>query len=254
MLNDVFILTQIKEGNIKAFETLFRQYYTPLRLYAASITGEPDVAEEIVEELFYVFWKDREKLEIFHSVKNYLYRSVRNRSIQYCEHQDVKRRYQDAILSVPVNIASPDPQEQIEYKELQQIINRTLEKLPERRLHIFRLHHTEGKKYSEIASLLSLSVKTVEKEMTRALRTLRKKLRIISRYHESNRKKQDPNRSGVEQITQSPGDRRTVTNGDRTSFCHTSDRMDRHSSHCSYYKPMCLPAYGVTDRPPAFRR
>ena len=69
MLNDVFILTQIKEGNIKAFETLFRQYYTPLRLYAASITGEPDVAEEIVEELFYVFWKDREKLEIFHSVK-----------------------------------------------------------------------------------------------------------------------------------------------------------------------------------------
>lgn len=132
MLNDVFILTQIKEGNIKAFETLFRQYYTPLRLYAASITGEPDVAEEIVEELFYVFWKDREKLEIFHSVKNYLYRSVRNRSIQYCEHQDVRRRYQDAILSVPVNIASPDPQEQIEYKELQQIINRTLEKLPER--------------------------------------------------------------------------------------------------------------------------
>ena len=163
MLNDVFILTQIKEGNIKAFETLFRQYYTPLRLYAASITGEPDVAEEIVEELFYVFWKDREKLEIFHSVKN-------------CEHQDVKRRYQDAILSVPVNIASPDPQEQIEYKELQQIINRTLEKLPERRLHIFRLHHTEGKKYSEIASLLSLSVKTVEKEMTRALRTLRKEI------------------------------------------------------------------------------
>lgn len=65
MLNDVFILTQIKEGNIKAFETLFRQYYTPLRLYAASITGEPDVAEEIVEELFYVFWKDRENLRFF---------------------------------------------------------------------------------------------------------------------------------------------------------------------------------------------
>lgn len=54
MLNDVFVLTQIKEGNIKAFETLFRQYYTPLCLYAASITGETDVAEEIVEELFYV--------------------------------------------------------------------------------------------------------------------------------------------------------------------------------------------------------
>lgn len=176
MLNDVFVLTQIKEGNIKAFETLFRQYYTPLSLYAASITGETDVAEEIVEELFYVLWKDREKLEIFHSIKSYLYRSVRNRSIQYCEHQDVRKRYQDAVLSIPENVASADPQEQIEYKELQQLIDKTLKKLPERRFQIFRLHHTEGKKYSEIASLLSLSVKTVEKEMTRALQTLRKEI------------------------------------------------------------------------------
>lgn len=126
MLNDVFVLTQIKEGNIKAFETLFRQYYTPLCLYAASITGETDVAEEIVEELFYVLWKDREKLEIFHSIKSYLYRSVRNRSIQYCEHQDVRKRYQDAVLSIPENVASADPQEQIEYKELQQLIDKTL--------------------------------------------------------------------------------------------------------------------------------
>ena len=173
MLNDVFVLTQIKEGNIKAFETLFRQYYTPLCLYAASITGETDVAEEIVEELFYVLWKDREKLEIFHSIKSYLYRSVRNRSIQYCEHQDVRKRYQDAVLSIPENVASADPQEQI---ELQQLIDKTLKKLPERRFQIFRLHHTEGKKYSEIASLLSLSVKTVEKEMTRALQTLRKEI------------------------------------------------------------------------------
>lgn len=74
------------------------------------------------------------------------------------------------------NVASADPQEQIEYKELQQLIDKTLKKLPERRFQIFRLHHTEGKKYSEIASLLSLSVKTVEKEMTRALQTLRKEI------------------------------------------------------------------------------
>ena len=62
------------------------------------------------------------------------------------------------------------------YLFLQQLIDKTLKKLPERRFQIFRLHHTEGKKYSEIASLLSLSVKTVEKEMTRALQTLRKEI------------------------------------------------------------------------------
>lgn len=69
MLNELFILTKIKEGDIKAFEEIFRRYYSPLCWYATGITGEMEAAEEIVEELFYVFWKDREHLQIFQSVK-----------------------------------------------------------------------------------------------------------------------------------------------------------------------------------------
>ena len=69
-----------------------------------------------------------------------------------------------------------------EYKELEALVNRTLEKLPERRLRIFRMHRFEGKKYAEIASNLSLSVKTVEAEMTKALRTLRDELEIYMKY------------------------------------------------------------------------
>lgn len=65
MLNELLILTKIKAGDIKAFEELFRCYYSPLCWYAASITGRIEVAEEIVEELFYVLWKDREQLQIF---------------------------------------------------------------------------------------------------------------------------------------------------------------------------------------------
>ena len=59
---DLFVLKKIKEGDIKAFESIFRLYYTPLCLYATSITGELEVAEEIVQDLFYVFWKERESL------------------------------------------------------------------------------------------------------------------------------------------------------------------------------------------------
>lgn len=61
---DLFVLKKIKEGDIKAFESIFRLYYTPLCLYATSITGELEVAEEIVQDLFYVFWKERESLPI----------------------------------------------------------------------------------------------------------------------------------------------------------------------------------------------
>ena len=70
---DLFVLKKIKEGDIKAFESIFRLYYTPLCLYATSITGELEVAEEIVQDLFYVFWKERESLPILRSIKNYLY-------------------------------------------------------------------------------------------------------------------------------------------------------------------------------------
>ena len=179
MLNELLILTKIKAGDIKAFEELFRCYYSPLCWYAASITGRMEVAEEIVEELFYVLWKDREQLQIFQSVKNYLYRATRNQSIQYCEHEEVKERYRESVLTASSSEQVTDPHQQMEYEELQKLINNTLEKLPERRMQIFKMHRTEGKKYAEIAVQLSLSVKTVEAEMTKTLRTLRKEHLLV---------------------------------------------------------------------------
>ena len=166
---DLFVLKKIKEGDIKAFESIFRLYYTPLCLYATSITGELEVAEEIVQDLFYVFWKERESLPILRSIKNYLYGATRNRSLQYLEHQEV-------LAGENPESESYTPQDQLEYKELQSLVNRALGKLPERRLRIFRMHRFEGMKYAEIASSLSLSIKTVEAEMTKALQTLRKEI------------------------------------------------------------------------------
>lgn len=126
MLNELLILTKIKAGDIKAFEELFRCYYSPLCWYAASITGRIEVAEEIVEELFYVLWKDREQLQIFQSVKSYLYRATRNQSIQYCEHEEVKERYRESILTAPSSEQVTDPHQQMEYEELQKLINSTV--------------------------------------------------------------------------------------------------------------------------------
>ncbi|MDH6305776.1 RNA polymerase sigma-70 factor (ECF subfamily) [Parabacteroides sp. PF5-5] len=176
MTGDLSVLKKIKEGDIGTFEKVFRMYYSPLCLYAAGITGKMYVAEEIVQDLFYVFWKDREDIHIFHSLKNYMYGAVRNRSLQYCEHQDVKNRHRETVLSKGEVNGEENPQEALEYRELEELINRTLNKLPERRLRIFRMHRFEGKKYTEIASELSLSVKTIEAEITKALQMLRKEI------------------------------------------------------------------------------
>jgi RNA polymerase sigma-70 factor (ECF subfamily) len=177
MTNDIILFAKIKGGDIKVFESVFRLYYTPLCLYAAGITGRKDVSEEIVQELFYIFWREREKLHVLHSLRSYLFRSVRNSALRYCEHREVMERHRETTLAAEDNAGqASSPQEVLEYKELETLVRRALQKLPERRLRIFRMHRVEGKKYTEIASELSLSVKTVEAEMTKALRTLRKEI------------------------------------------------------------------------------
>lgn len=176
MLNDLFILRKIKEGDVKAFEGLFRQYYSPLYLYAFSITGRKDISDEIVQELFYILWKEKESIQIYRSVKSYLYKAVRNQSLQYHEHMNVQNRHREKVLNnknESEDNAPHTPQEELEYKELEDVVNNTLKKLPERRLKIFRMHRMEGKKYKEIAELLSVSIKTVEAEMTKTYSQLR---------------------------------------------------------------------------------
>jgi RNA polymerase sigma-70 factor (ECF subfamily) len=176
MINDAFTLIKIREGDIKTFEQIFRLYYPSLCLYAYGITGRKDAAEEIVQELFYTLWKNRESLQIVRSLKIYLYGAVQNQSIKYCEHNNVRERHRQYVLSTETEMSTSDPQKLIEYQELKEVINRTLKKLSDRRCRIFKMHHTYGLKYKEIAEELSLSLKTIEAEMTTTYRTLREEI------------------------------------------------------------------------------
>jgi RNA polymerase sigma-70 factor (ECF subfamily) len=172
MLNDFLILNRIKEGDIRAFEMIFRHYYHSLCLYAFSITERKDISEEVVQDVFYNLWKGREQISILGSLKNYLYGAVKNHSLRYREHLRVQETHRDYVLSGnPESVQSPH--ELLEYKELMNIIQNILNKLPERRKQIFQMHRMEGKKYKEIADFYSISVKTVEAEMTKAYQALR---------------------------------------------------------------------------------
>lgn len=181
MLKDLFLISQVKKGDIKAFEQLFRNYYSPLYHYAMSIVGERDAAEEIVEELFYVIWRDRGKLDIFRSTKSYLYTSVWNSCIQYIrQRQKENECYQNMQQLLPGYTDSLE--EETEYHELQALVEACLTKMPDRCRQVFQMHRTEGLKYTEIANKLDISVKTVEAAISKALNILRKE--IESYYNE----------------------------------------------------------------------
>ena len=175
MIREVDIIGRIRQGDVKVFESLFRSSYVSLVRYAKTLIKDHDTAEEIVQDLFFRIWENREKIKIESSLNGYLFRSVHNRCLHYIEHARVVERHAEEI-SLRQQGSQENPADLLNYKELQERIASILEKLPERCGKIFYLSRFEGLKYNEIAEKLSVSVKTVESNMGRALKEFRKEL------------------------------------------------------------------------------
>jgi RNA polymerase sigma-70 factor (ECF subfamily) len=174
--SDRKIFNEIKKGNLKTFERLFKKYYSSLCNYAAKYLKDLNKAEEVVQELFYRLWEKRNKLDINVSLKSYLYRAVYNGCLQYLNHRAIEIRYENYYKKQPREY-DKDASEAINMQELNQVIDKTLNSLPERCRNIFLLNRQDGLKYREIAEKMDLSVKTVEANMGKALKLLRKNLK-----------------------------------------------------------------------------
>ena len=176
VLREQLQLRKIQKGDIAAFEALFHQYYSGLCGYAESLVGTKEVAEEVVQDVFYNIWKNRESLRIRQSLQSYLYRSAFNNSMMHLRKMRREHFMEDVSRPEP-RVDAPDPAQLIQLDEVSGLIQQTLESLPERTREIFRLNRQEGLKYREIALKLSISEKTVEANMGRALKALRNSMK-----------------------------------------------------------------------------
>ena len=140
-----------------------------------------DTAEDIVQEFFYNFWKNRESFSPKLSLNAYLYQSIRNNALHYLEHLSVRQQYAHSVSSGTKDEMPAEQSTDIEMKDLEKVIEKTLQKMPQRCSVIFRMNRFEGKKYREIAEILSISVKTVEADMGKALEIFRKTLKEFTR-------------------------------------------------------------------------
>jgi RNA polymerase sigma-70 factor, ECF subfamily len=170
------LLSRVREhDDYAAFERLFYINYNPLRSFSKKLVRINEVAEELVSEFFLKIWTHRKGIVISSSAKAYLYTAVRNRSF---DHLRKEKRASWANLeeaaTIPCN--SVGAQQYAELMELQTTIDKAVAQLPKQCRLIFQLSRDHGLKYQEIADSLKLSVKTVETQMGRALKSLRIKL------------------------------------------------------------------------------
>ena len=176
MIRDNEIIRRIRQSDEGQFESLFRSSYVSLVRYAQTIIRDHDTAEEIVQDLFVKLWQDRQKLKIESSLNGYLFRSVHNRCLHWLDHSRVVDRHAREMANMEIQSAQ-NPVEIIQYNELQHKIAGIIDRLPEKCGKIFCMNRFEGLKYTEIAEKLSVSVKTVEANMGRALKEFRNALR-----------------------------------------------------------------------------
>jgi RNA polymerase sigma-70 factor (family 1) len=175
MIRDTDIIRRIRQGDKGQFESLFRSSYASLVRYAKRIIKDHDTAEEIVQDFFVRFWQEKEKITIESSLNGYLFRAIHNRCLHWIDHNKVVEKHKQE-MSLKESVNNETPADIIQAKELQQKIATVLERLPERCSRIFCMNRFEGLKYSEIAEKLSVSVKTVEANMGKALKEFRKAL------------------------------------------------------------------------------
>lgn len=171
---DHFLIEGLKRGDRAVFERIFRTYYQELCGFALRYLADPVEAEEVVQDLFFKIWIRKEELLINTSLKSYLYKAVANHSLNHLRHQEIQRKYMDYV-GFEVNNAAGGIQLDSD-GELQKIVNKALQELPEKRREIFELSRFEGLKYHEIADKLGINIKTVETQMTRALEFMRRYL------------------------------------------------------------------------------
>lgn len=159
------------------FEQLFRGHFVRLCHFAQSYIPDLDTAKEIVQQVFINLWETRDTISSEKSVVSYLYTSVRNRCLNWLRDH---RKFRSYLLDIELEDSAVTMERDFIYEsEVQLRIGQALEKLPAKCRKVFELSRFEEMKYREIADKLGISEKTVEAQVSKALKILRRELKEL---------------------------------------------------------------------------
>ncbi|WP_010523368.1 RNA polymerase sigma factor [Aquimarina agarivorans] len=158
--------------NDKRYESFFKEQAKALYSFLLVKFGDSDLSKDLVQEAFIKLWENCNKVG-GSTAKSYLYKIAVNLGISSKRHDQVKYKYQNIIASQPAHIENETPQFLMEEVEFKEKIKKAISLLPDRQREVFLLSRIEKKTYKEIAVLLDISVKAVEKLMHKALLKIR---------------------------------------------------------------------------------
>lgn len=177
---EYFIEKTFVESPQKGFELLFRKYYTNLCNHAIRFVYSKEMAEDIVAEVFTNFWQNKIYENITTSYRSYLYTSVRYRAYNTIKNEinrttNLENNEFDFQYSDSSVVLQPD--EILHFHELTKKLETSIQNLPQQSRKAFQLNRLEGKKYTEVALEMQITVSAVERLISRALAKIRQELK-----------------------------------------------------------------------------
>ncbi len=181
MLREKQILSDLRNSDRHAFQSLFRYYYPRLKAYAATMVDD-SVAEDLVQDLFLYVWEHREDLIMEASFQSYLFQGIYTRCIDHFrKHASFSpcdmAVYEEYLTEQAAFLQNDDEAwEELYAKDFYQQLYELLKEIPQQRREVFFLAYLDGKKTKEIADQLDMPVRTVESHLHLTLKFLKKHL------------------------------------------------------------------------------
>jgi RNA polymerase sigma-70 factor (family 1) len=172
----LFIKAAFEDNPGKGLELLFRRFYKPLCSHAVRFVYSKQIAEDLVSEVFFQFYRTKAYENITSSYTSYLFRAVRNECYTYVRREFGRTDSLETSIETTLSANQPQPDAEIHYNNLYLKVNDVIAKLPSQCQRVFLMSRFENKKYNEIAKELQISPKTVEVHISKALKQLRSAL------------------------------------------------------------------------------
>jgi RNA polymerase sigma-70 factor (family 1) len=178
VLEESLIIREIQNRNSQVYETLFHAHYNELVRIAEGIIFDPQLSEDIVQNLFIHLWENSNNIKIRSSLRAYLFTAVKNRCLNRLKELQIRDKngllyFEGMMNSGDINI------EEEEEAALTLRLNSAINKLPDKMAEIVKLKYLESKKQKEIAASLHISENTVKTQLSRAKEKLRKLLYML---------------------------------------------------------------------------
>lgn len=169
--SDEYILGMLPTSDGVAMELMFRKYYAYLCQTVARVLKDEHTAEDLAQEVLFEVWKKRTDINVNTSLRAYLRRAAVNKTLNHIRDRKIRWDDEDKLTSMASKMA--EVSKDLEGQDLEKTIHLAIDQLPERCRLVFTLSRFEDMSNQQIADALSISIKTVENQMTKALKMLK---------------------------------------------------------------------------------